>query len=68
MEQDTLVHDTDVSQDEYDSKAIDVIADSMTIQMGKSVIEPFTTDDVTMPNEKVDCVFVTIHSQKYLEE
>ena len=32
MEQDTPVHDTDVSQDDYDSTAIDIIADSMTIQ------------------------------------
>ena len=61
VEQDTLVHDTDVSQDEYDSTAIDVNADSMTIQMGKPVTEPFTTDDITIPNEKVGCVFVTIH-------
>ena len=48
--------------------AIDVIAYSMTIQMGKPVIEPFTMDDVMKPNEKVGCIFVTIRSQKYLEE
>ena len=58
-EQDTLLHPTDVSQDEYDSAAIDVIADSTTIQMGKSVTEHFTTDDITIPNEKVGCIFVT---------
>ena len=68
MEQDTLVHDTDVSQDEYNSTAIDIIADSTTIQMGKPDTEPFTTDDVTIPNEKVGCVFVTICLQQYLEE
>ena len=68
VEQDTLAHDTDVSQDEYNSTAIDVIADSVTIQMGKPVIEPFKADDVTIPHEKVDCVFVTIHLQQYLEE
>ena len=68
MEQDTLVYDADVSQDEYYSTAIDVIADSTAIQMGKTVIEPFTTDDVMIPNEKVGCIFVTIHLQKYLEE
>ena len=66
--QDTLVHDTDVSQDEYDSTAIDIVADSMTIQMGKPVMEPFTTDDVTMPHQKVGCTFVTICLQQYLEE
>ena len=43
-EQNTLAYDPDVSQDEYYSTAIDVTADSMTIQMGKLVIEPFTTD------------------------
>ena len=40
----------------------------MTIQMEKPVIEPFTTDDITIPNEKVGCIFVTIHLQKYPEE
>ena len=68
MEQDTLVHNTDVSQDEYDSTAIDVIADSGTIQMGKPVIEPFTADDITIPHEKVGCIFITIRLQQYLEE
>ena len=67
-EEDTPVYYTDVSQDEYHSTAIDIIADSMTIQMGKPVIEPFTTDDITIPNEKVGCLFVTIHLQKYLED
>ena len=67
-EQDTLVYDPDVSQDDYYSTAIDVTADSMTIQMGNPVIEPFTTDNITIPNEKVGCIFVTISLQKYLEE
>ena len=60
MEQDTLVHNTDVSQDDYDSTAIDVIADSTTIQLGKPVTEQFTTDNVTVPHKKVGCIFVTI--------
>ena len=67
-EQDTLVYDPDVSQDEYCSTATGVTVDSTTIQMGKPGIEPFTTDDITIPNEKVGCIFVTIHLQKYLEE
>ena len=67
-EQDTLVYDPDVSQDEYYSTAIDVTADSMTVQMGKPGIEPFTTYDIKIPNEKVGCIFVTIHLQKYLEK
>ena len=40
----------------------------MTIQMGKPDIKPFPTDDITIPNEKVGCIFVTIHLQKYLED
>ena len=67
-EQDTFVHDTGVSQDDYGSTAIDVITDCMSIQWGMPVTEFFTTDKVTVPNEKVGCIFVTIHSQQYLEE
>ena len=67
-EQDTLVYDPDVSQGEYYSTAIDVTADNTITQMGKPGIEPFTTDDITIPNEKVGCIFVTMHLQEYLEE
>ena len=68
VEQDTIIHDTDVSHDDYDSTAIDIIADGTTIQLEKPVTELFPTDDVTIPNEKVGCVFVTIHLQQFLEE
>ena len=36
--------------------------------MGKPDIEPFTTDDIMIPNEKVGCIFVTIRLQEHLEE
>ena len=62
MEQD-IVHETDVSHNDYDSTAIDVIADGTTIQLEKPVTELLPTDDVMIPNEKVGCVFVTIHLQ-----
>ena len=68
LEQDIIIHDTDVSHDDYDSTAIDVIADGTTIQLEKPVKELFPTDYVMIPNEKVGCVFVTIHLQQYLEE
>ena len=64
----TLVHNTDVSQDDYDSTAIDVIADGTTVQLRKPVTELFPTYDVMIPNEKVGCIFVTICLQQYLEE
>ena len=68
MEQDTIVHDTNVSHDDYDSTAIDVIADGTTIQLVKPVTELFPTDDVMIPNEKVGWVFVTTCLQQFLEE
>ena len=68
MEQDTLVQDTGVSHNDYDSTAIDIIADGTTIQLEKLVTELFPTEDITIPNEKVGCIFVTMRLQQYLEE
>ena len=59
-EQDTNVYDADVFHENYDHTAIDTIADGTTIQLEKPVTELFPTDDVTIPNEKVGCIFVTI--------
>ena len=67
-EQDTIVHNADVFHDDCDCTAIDTIADGTTIQLEKPVTELFPTDDVTIPNEKVGCVFVTICLQQFLEE
>ena len=68
MEQDTVACNTDVFHDDYDCTAIDIIADGTTIQLEKPVTELFPTDDVTILNEKVGCIFVTIHLQQFLEE
>ena len=68
IEQDTIVYNTDISHYHYDCTAIDIIADSTTIQLEKPVTELFLTDDVITPNEKVGCIFVTIHLQQFLEE
>ena len=37
------------------------------IQPEKSITELLPTDDVTIPNEKVGCIFVTRHLQQFLE-
>ena len=66
-EQDTIVHDTDVLHNDYDHTAIDTIADGTSIQLEKPITELFPTDDVTIPNEKVGCIFVTRHLQQFLE-
>ena len=68
MEQDTIVYDADIFHDDYDHTAIDTIVDGTTIWLEKPVTEPFPTDDVTIPNEKVGCVFVTIQLQQFLQE
>ena len=66
-EQDTIVHDTDVLHDDYDRTAIDTIADGTSIQPEEPITELFPTDDVTIPNEKVGCIFVTRLLQQFLE-
>ena len=63
-EQDTIIHDTDVLHDHTPS---DIIADGTSLQMEKPITELFPTDDVTIPNEKVGCIFVTRHLQQFLE-
>ena len=68
MEQDNIAYNTDVFHDDYDHTAIDIIADGTTIQLEKPVTEHFPTDDITIPNENVGCVFVTRHLQQFLEE
>ena len=65
-EQDTIVHNADVLYNDDDHTAIDTIADDTSIQPEKPITELFPTDDVTIPNEKVGCIFVTRHLQQFL--
>ena len=65
-EQDTIIHNTEVLHN-YDCTAIDTIADGTSIQLEKPIAELFPTDDVTIPNEKVGCIFVTRHLQQFPE-
>ena len=66
-EQDTIVHNTDVLHDDDDHITIDPIADGTSTQQEKSITELLSTDDVTIPNEKVGYIFVTRHLQQFLE-
>ena len=66
-EKNTIVHDADVLHDDYNHTATNPIADGTPIQMEKPITELSPTDDVTIPNEKVGCIFVTIHLQQFLE-
>ena len=47
MEQDTMYMTQMYLTDDYDSTAIDIIADGTTIQLEKPVTELFPTDNVT---------------------
>ena len=67
-EQDTIIHNTDVLHDDDDHIAIDPIADGTSIQPEKPITELLPTDNVTIPNEEVGCIFVTRHLQQFLEE
>ena len=66
-EQDTIVHNTDVLHDDDDCITRDPIADGTSTQPEKSITELLPTNDVTIPNEKVGCIFVTRHLQQFLE-
>ena len=66
-EQETIVHDADVLNNDDDHTTIDFIADGTSIQLEKPITEFFPTDNVTIPNEKVGCIFVTRHLQQFLE-
>ena len=66
-EQDTIVHNPDVLHNDDDHIAIDTIADGTSIQLEEPITELFPTDDVTIPNEKIGCIFVTRHLQQFLE-
>ena len=65
--QDTIIYDMDVIHDNDDCTAMDTTADDTSIQPEKPITDPFPTDDVTIPNEKLGCIFVTRHLQQFLE-
>ena len=66
-EQDTIIHNTGVLHDDEHHTPNDTNADGTSFQMEKPIMELFTTGDVTIPNEKVGCIFVTRHLQQFLE-
>ena len=47
--------------------AIDTIADGTSIQSEEPITELYPINDVTIPSEKVGCIFVTRHLQQFLE-
>ena len=65
-EQDTSVHGTDVLHNDDDHIAIDTVADGTSIQPEEPITQLFPINDVTIPSEKIGCIFVT-RLQQFLE-
>ena len=63
----TIIHNADVLHDDDDYIAIDSIAEGTSIQLEKSITELLPTNDVTIPTEKIGCIFVARHLQQFLE-
>ena len=67
-EEDTLVLIPDGSNDGHQSTTTDDTGKCTIIKMSKQITDPPTFDEVSMPIEKVGCIFLTIHLHKYLDE
>ena len=66
--QDQAEQDTDVHQDDDEHTANDSVAEATSTQPEQSLPVFLPTNDVTIPTEKVCCIFVTSHLQQFLEE
>ena len=60
--------DTDVHHDDDEHTAKDPITETTSTQPEQSLTAFLSTDDVTIPTEKVGCIFVTSHLQQLLED
>ena len=67
-EEDTLVPNPDALHDKHHSTTTDDTGKRTTIQVDKPITEPPTMDEVSIPIEKIGCIFVTDHLHKYLDE
>ena len=60
--------DADVHHDDDDQTANDSVTEGTSTQPEQSLAELLPTDDITIPTEKLGCIFVTSHLQQFLEE
>ena len=67
-QQDQAEQDTDVHHDDDDHTADDSVTETSSTQPEQSLTAFLPTDDITIPTEKVGCIFVTNHLQQFLEE
>ena len=67
-DQDTLVFDSEESEEEPFNTAIDTTSDDSTITMGKPVTIAFISNLVQIPTEQVGCLQVTSQLQEFLDQ
>ena len=67
-EQDTLVFDSEESDEEPFNTTIDTTSDDSAITMGKPVTAAFISDLVQIPTQQVGCLQVTRQLQEFLDQ
>ena len=67
-EQDTLVFDSEESDEELFNTAIDTTSDDSAITMGKPVTTAFIPNLVQIPTKQVGCLQVTSQLQEFLDQ
>ena len=67
-DQDTLVFDSEESEEEPFNTAVDTTSDDSAITMGKPVTTAFISDQVQIPIEKVGCLQVINQLQEFLDK
>ena len=58
-DQDTLVFDSEESEEELFNTTVDITSDDSAITMGKPVTTAFISNLIQIPTEQVDCLQVT---------
>ena len=66
--QDQAEQDADVHDDDDDCTANDSVTEGTSIQSEQSLTELLPTNDITIPTEKVVCIFFTRNLQQFLGE
>ena len=67
-DQDTLMFDSEESDEEPFNTTIDTTSDDSTITMGKPVTTAFTSDLIKIPTEQVGCLQVTSQLPEFLDQ
>ena len=65
---DQAEQDTDVHHDDDEYTANDPVTETTSTQPEQSLTAFLSTNNITIPTEKVGCIFVTSHLQQFLEE